>query len=226
MTDFAHDSITRAESPLVVRDSLTGAWRMFVTNGDYDSLGDSSTVFHTEVVGDSVTDLSPSNWPNKDWLFYYMGQDNNLVGWQATEHLQIGNVHFFAAYVGPTGIGITRMHWDPVAQKFIFVHPTSASVDNGPPSGGVGLSLRGWRPGAAGMTFVVESGSAITPKLVLYDLTGRRVRELLNGQRIFGRREVYWDGRDQQGNRVPTGMFFARLNGAGKPVVVRVPVIH
>jgi hypothetical protein len=199
---------------------------MFITNGQYDTLGDSSTVFHTQVAGDSLTDLNPANWPDKDWLFYYMGQDNNLVGWEATEHLQIGNVHFFAAYVGPTGIGITRMHWDPLAHKFFFVHPTNVSVGSGSPPGGVKLSLRDRRPGVAGMTFVVESGLAITPKLVLYDLMGRRVRELLNGRRIFGRREVYWDGRDQQGSLVPSGMFFARLSAAGRPIVVRVPVVH
>ncbi|MBI5710060.1 MAG: hypothetical protein HZC42_07125, partial [Candidatus Eisenbacteria bacterium] len=50
-TDHDHLAVPdRLESPLVVRDSLTGAWRMFVGNGNYDPLGYESTIFLTQTV--------------------------------------------------------------------------------------------------------------------------------------------------------------------------------
>jgi hypothetical protein len=119
-TDHNHLAVSGSlESPLVVRDSLTGAWRMFVANADYDPNGHFSTIFLTQTVGDSLTDIRASEWPQRDSLYHYVGDDADVIGWQACEHLQIGQVHFFAAYEG-NGIGITRMHWDPATQKFIF----------------------------------------------------------------------------------------------------------
>jgi len=106
-TDFTHTGITRDEAPLVMRDSSgTGAWRIFIGNGDYDSTGTNSTFFATESAGFSVADTTVGRWPGLDNLYPYLGSDNSLIGWEACEHLQIGVSHLFAAYDG-TGIGIT-----------------------------------------------------------------------------------------------------------------------
>ena len=49
----------------------------------------------------------------------------------------------------------------------------------------------------------------------VFDVTGRRVRTLLDGGLPAGRLEVSWDGSDDHGVTVPTGMYFVRLR-AGK----------
>jgi hypothetical protein len=226
-TDHNHlDVLGSLESPLVVLDSLTGAWRMFVANGAYDELGHESTIFLTQNVGDSLTTVSASSWERRDTLYSYTGQDVDVIGWQACEHLQLGQVHFFAAFHGPYGIGITRMHWDPALQKFIFVHPDVTAVPSDADRSGVRFFLSGLRPGAGRVQFVIESASNVVPRLIVYDVTGRQVRKLTDGRVVQGRSEVTWDCRDGAGKQVPTGMYFARMTEAGRAQVVRVPILR
>lgn len=56
---------------------------------------------------------------------------------------------------------------------------------------------------------VSESGSA---RLSLYDVRGRRVRLLWDGELAAGERGVHWDGADDGGRRVAAGVYFARLD--------------
>jgi hypothetical protein len=48
--------------------------------------------------------------------------------------------------------------------------------------------------------------------LVLYDAGGRQVRLLEYGMRLPGEYMVDWDGADDQGEQVGSGVYFARLN--------------
>ena len=225
-TNHANLSVPGAlESPLVVRDSLTGAWRMFVANASYDNDGYFSTIFLTQLVGDSLTDRRTSEWPQRDTLYHYVGDDADVIGWQACEHLQIGQTHFFAAYEG-NGIGITRMHWDPDAHKFILVHPDVTAVSPGTVEDGWRFFLSELRPGIGSARFVIDSRGTIAPRLVVYDIGGRRVRELMDGRSLRGPQVIGWDLRDVSGSPVPTGMYFARLTGIGRAKVVRVPIVR
>ena len=74
--------------------------------------------------------------------------------------------------------------------------------------------------------FVVESDVKVSPRLVIYDLAGRKLRELVGEQPMVGRKEMQWDCRDGAGRRVPTGMYFARLTRAGRAQVIRVPIVR
>lgn len=47
--------------------------------------------------------------------------------------------------------------------------------------------------------------------LSVYDLSGRRVRTLMNGIREAGEHRVAWNGRDQAGKAVPSGVYFYRI---------------
>lgn len=48
-------------------------------------------------------------------------------------------------------------------------------------------------------------------KLVIYDITGRKVRTLVNGHIDAGYKKIVWNGRDDWGNGVATGMYIYRL---------------
>ena len=48
--------------------------------------------------------------------------------------------------------------------------------------------------------------------LSIYTLLGQRVVTLVNGTAVQGRTELYWDGRDAAGARVPSGVYFCRLS--------------
>jgi hypothetical protein len=52
--------------------------------------------------------------------------------------------------------------------------------------------------------------------LEVFDVRGRPVRRLLATELSAGRHETTWDGRDDDGNGVASGTYFARLTGAGE----------
>jgi flagellar hook assembly protein FlgD len=52
--------------------------------------------------------------------------------------------------------------------------------------------------------------------LEIYDLTGRHVRTLLSGEVSAGTHSVQWDGRDERGSSVGSGVYFYRLRLGSK----------
>jgi len=48
-------------------------------------------------------------------------------------------------------------------------------------------------------------------KLVIYNVTGQKVRTLVSGKENAGYKSVRWDGRDDKGRRVSPGVYFYRL---------------
>jgi len=47
--------------------------------------------------------------------------------------------------------------------------------------------------------------------LLVYDIAGRLVKVLAEGNQIAGAHEVMWDGKDNSGAQVASGTYFARL---------------
>lgn len=52
--------------------------------------------------------------------------------------------------------------------------------------------------------------------LDLIDLSGRRIRNLVNGTQNAGASSVVWDGRTDDGQRAPAGLYWARLRADGE----------
>ncbi len=61
------------------------------------------------------------------------------------------------------------------------------------------------------IAYYVADGAPQHASLVIYDVTGARVRTLVNGMRDTGRRVATWDGRDGNGSQVASGIYFYRL---------------
>jgi hypothetical protein len=61
--------------------------------------------------------------------------------------------------------------------------------------------------------------------LVINDVTGRRVRTLLDGVVAAGDQGYVWDGRDDAGRAVASGVYFYRLEAAAKSETGRVQVL-
>ena len=58
--------------------------------------------------------------------------------------------------------------------------------------------------------------------LVVYDVLGRRVRTLVDGDVIAGEQAVTWDGASDAGATVPSGVYLVRLESAGSEKTVRI----
>ncbi|RQW04084.1 T9SS C-terminal target domain-containing protein, partial [candidate division KSB1 bacterium] len=52
--------------------------------------------------------------------------------------------------------------------------------------------------------------------LALYDVNGKHVRLLADGQQEAGEHSVTWDGKDDAGHQLPSGLYVCRLTGAGE----------
>ncbi len=51
----------------------------------------------------------------------------------------------------------------------------------------------------------------------IYDILGRKIRTLLNERKDVGSHLIVWDGRDDSGDDLPTGVYFARISQWGEP---------
>jgi hypothetical protein len=92
-----------------------------------------------------------------------------------------------------------------------------------PGSGAIGFALSVPWPNPASreadLTFALPAAGPAS--LQIYDAQGRRIRSLVRGERSAGRQSAHWDGRDDLGQAVRSGVYFARLVANGRTVDVR-----
>jgi fibronectin type 3 domain-containing protein len=69
------------------------------------------------------------------------------------------------------------------------------------------------------ISFAVPSRSTVT--LRVYDVQGRHVKTLLDDVVDAGVKNVVWDGTDERGNRVGSGVYFYQLKTANKLLTKR-----
>jgi hypothetical protein len=62
-----------------------------------------------------------------------------------------------------------------------------------------------------GVTFTYELPRDASVSLEIFDVAGRRVHSIVREQGTAGRRTVFFDGRDDTGGRLGSGVYFARL---------------
>lgn len=61
-----------------------------------------------------------------------------------------------------------------------------------------------------------ELAEAAQVSLTVFDAAGRRVRSLVQGHLATGSHDAFWDGRDDAGRQVASGIYFYELNVAGQ----------
>jgi aminopeptidase N len=91
-----------------------------------------------------------------------------------------------------------------------------------------GLAVHGVRPNPFRVATRIEFDlPGETPvNLVIYDVRGRRVRNLIDRRMPGARHEVIWDGRDHRGRRVAPGVYFGRLRLGQQENTVRLVVVR
>ena len=66
-------------------------------------------------------------------------------------------------------------------------------------------------PAREGTSFRIGLPHGTSIEFALFDLRGRKVRELAGGELPAGEHLIHWDGRDRTGARAPNGLYFYRL---------------
>jgi hypothetical protein len=66
-------------------------------------------------------------------------------------------------------------------------------------------------PFGSGTWIEYRLGASTPVEAVLFDVRGQRVRLLVDQRQSPGSRSLYWNGTDDRGSRLPTGIYFMRL---------------
>jgi len=63
-------------------------------------------------------------------------------------------------------------------------------------------------------------------KLFVFDVAGRRVKRLVDGEMLAGLHQVNWGGRDETGRMLPGGVYFVWLESGGFRITRRVVLVR
>jgi hypothetical protein len=94
---------------------------------------------------------------------------------------------------------------------------TGLGVDGGPPAA-TAFSVAWPNPARGGVRLAFSLRDAATVSFQVIDMTGRRVAALPGQAYDAGHRTVAWDGRSEEGSRLPAGIYFIRMMAAGRVV--------
>ncbi len=82
-------------------------------------------------------------------------------------------------------------------------------------------------PSAGPVTFDFTLGQVSRVRLVIYDMSGARIRTVLeDGAAPAGPNSVVWDGLDEEQRLVPSGLYFALLEVGGGTHSRRIPIVR
>lgn len=96
--------------------------------------------------------------------------------------------------------------------------PTEADAAVLPTSMTIGQNVPNPFDGATRIDYALPTAGAV--KIEIMDVTGRRVRGLVDSKQELGSHQIEWDGLDDAGNSMPSGTYFYRIQ-AGESVEAR-----
>jgi hypothetical protein len=153
-------------------------------------------------------EVAVAAWDGQRWTTLGSGLNGAAVA--IVEH--DGAVYFggpFSAAGGKASFGIAR--WNGDVSK---APPRRPSLSLGRPNP--------FRT-SADFTFRLDREGAV--RVGVYDVQGREVTVLINGQLTVGLHPIRWDGRDRSGRRVPAGVYFVSAHSADGNVTSR-KIVH
>jgi FlgD Ig-like domain len=172
--------------------------------------------------------------PNGAFLAWAANAETDLAGYRLYRG---GGLGFLPSPANRIYDGQIPSYHDVVSTPYIYkvcaydIHGNEGGCTTAQPAGTLGaesnlpaaLELAPITPnptaGGAMMRFGLPRDGEIS--LAIYDAQGRRVRTLLSGMQSAGWIEARWDGRDESGSRAASGLYFVKLEGAGRTLSQR-----
>ncbi len=121
----------------------------------------------------------------------------------------------------PAGYTLNSTSWGIVNNHF----SSTVAVEPGAPRAELGLRVTP-NPAAGAVRLELALPVAGEVRIGVFDASGRRVRTLAEGTWAAGGYTLRWDGRDAAGGATPAGVYFARLETAGRVLTRRIARIE
>ncbi len=159
-------------------------------------------------LSDDGADLRRAEFLLDDFLVPCAGLPDSLGPWEETnctiEDFVTTGFHVFTWYGFPGGGGawVFNYPFEPTAVTPETPVPESFLLSQNYPNP--------FNP-ATTIDYTIPEGAAIDVRFDIYNVRGRLVRVLVDKERQAGRHTVRWDGRDDQGKRVSSGLYFYRI---------------
>ncbi len=93
----------------------------------------------------------------------------------------------------------------------------SAAVDPGSDRTAMGLAQSTPNPATGRVRIDFDLAASGPVRLAIYDIAGRHIVTLVDGEMIAGRQSVAWPGKDQAGTPLPSGVYVYVFEAAGLP---------
>jgi hypothetical protein len=107
----------------------------------------------------------------------------------------------------------------PAVAPWVLLSPTVSGV----PDAGRRLALLAWpNPARDAVDLSFDLPASGPVKVTVHDAAGRRVRVLADVAMRAGPHRLLWDGRDEAGARVASGVYFVSVTGSGASGATRV----
>ena len=159
---------------------------------------------------------------NHEWVFQNDG-NHAVVEWPL--HLDVSYSTTSTAYTHSTqGFPVGNLHafpdkfaeWQTLAaeEDISSLEPKSFSLKQNYPNP--------FNPSTE-ISFSLEANSKI--ELAIFNVIGQKVRVLENGSRLAGTHTIKWDGRDQLGNAMPTGLYFYTLTDGASSITKKMALM-
>ena len=152
--------------------------------------------------------MTAAAWDGQHWVT--LGSGPNSAAYSIVEHA--GSVYFggyFSTAGGKASFGVAR--W-------------SGTIAT-PPARTPWLSEGRPNPFLTTADFSYRLDQPATIRVAVYDVRGREIKVLADGQRTAGLHPVQWDGRDRAGRKMPSGVYFISVqNGNGS--VTSTKIVH
>lgn len=214
---------------LVLHDPSTEAgiagWELYMYPAQYshaeilgwDVVGGTNVGY---LINSPMAVLDAPHPPSEEILLGTVQIQSNSYG-QSAYHLNAGAnspVPEFAAYIDASD-GVTRIPMDDGEFFFCVINPGSVGIidEEEDPQGQQEMpranTLKPAYPNPFNpeTTLTVRLSEGGRVRLSVFDLAGRRVRELINESMGSGEHRISWNGRDSDGRLQPSGVYYFRL---------------
>lgn len=132
--------------------------------------------------------------------------------------------------VNPNDTIIIRARVDPTICDTVTVQPTRVEREEGSrwdrKLHTFQLCQNHPNPFSAGTTIWFSLPGSMQVRIKIYDLGGRLVRTLVDGQISAGYQRTYWDGTDQHAQKVSAGVYLCKLSGGDFNTVKKMILLH